>query len=104
MAFYLVKAELKDGLLKQLQRQLGEYAFINLPPFGRALAFSLRNSRIDEANKIIWEEEDYCIPPLAQERAAVLDYYFEKLQVEEVNKGKGWGQIKKLPKLFPDLK
>jgi hypothetical protein len=104
LAFYLVKAELKDGLLKQLQRQLEENAFINLQPFGRALTFSLRNSRIVEANKIIWEEEDYCTPPLAQERAAVLDHYFEKLQIEKVNKGNGWEQIKALPNLFPDLK
>ncbi|MGE5797146.1 MAG: hypothetical protein ACM34N_10190 [Ignavibacteria bacterium] len=104
MAYYLVKAKLKEGLLKELERSLEENSFINLEPFGRALTFSLRNSRVDKTNKIIWEEEDYCTPPLAQERAAVLDHYFEKLQVEKVSKGMGWEQIKSLPKLFPELK
>jgi hypothetical protein len=28
------------------------------------------------------EEEDYCSPPLAQERAAVLDTYFDDITVE----------------------
>jgi hypothetical protein len=104
LAYYLVKAKLKEGLLKVLERNLKDNSFINLEPFGRALTFSLRNARVDKTSNIIWEEEDYCIPPLAQERAAVLDHYFEKLQVEKVNKGMGWEQIKALPKLFPELK
>ncbi|MFL6449146.1 MAG: hypothetical protein ACJ746_15880 [Bryobacteraceae bacterium] len=29
-----------------------------------------------------------CSPPLAQERAAVLDAYFDKITVEQVNTGK----------------
>ncbi|MBV8830978.1 MAG: hypothetical protein JO108_17290, partial [Acidobacteriaceae bacterium] len=47
----------------------------------------------------VWEEEDYCSPPLAQERAAVLDAYFEKIKVEQVNEGEGWKRIRALPKL-----
>lgn len=104
MAFYLVKAELKKELLNKLEKSLRENAFINLQPFGRALTFSLRNARVDENNEIVWEEEDYCTPPLAEERAAVLDRYFQLLQIEKVNKGAGWEMIKTLPKLFPDLK
>ncbi len=48
---------------------------------------------------MIWEEEDYCSPPLAQERAAVLDTYFDEIKVEQVNAGEGWKRITKLPKL-----
>jgi hypothetical protein len=51
----------------------------------------------------MWEEEDYCEPPLAQERAAVLDRYFEELSVEPVFQGTGWALIQDLPALFPDL-
>ena len=40
-----------------------------------------------------WEEEDYCVPPLAQERAGVLDEYFTELEVQHVTKGEGWKQI-----------
>jgi len=104
MAFYLVKAELKKELSKQLEKFLEENAFINLQPFGRALTFSLLNARVDEANHVVWEEEDYCTPPLAQEREAVLDNYFKNLQAEKVDIGKGWERIKSLPKLFPELK
>ncbi|MFN3928754.1 MAG: hypothetical protein ACK4OK_03870 [Thermoflexus sp.] len=48
----------------------------------------------------MWEEEDYCSPPLAMERAAVLDHYFEDLRVERVPAGKGWRQIAGLPALW----
>ena len=37
----------------------------------------------------VWEEEDYCDPPLAQEREAVLDDYFGDLRVEAVKEGGG---------------
>ncbi|HVO74085.1 MAG TPA: hypothetical protein VMT35_08685 [Ignavibacteriaceae bacterium] len=103
MAFYLVKTELKEELSGELRKAMEENAFINLQPFGRALTFSLRNARIDENMEIVWEEEDYCTPPLAEERAAVLDKYFQILQIEKVDKGAGWEKIRKLPKLFPEL-
>jgi hypothetical protein len=51
----------------------------------------------------MWEEEDYCEPPLAQERAAVLDRYFEGLTVEVVAQGTGWALIQDFPALFPEL-
>jgi hypothetical protein len=44
-----------------------------------------------------------CRPPLAQERAAVLDHFFEGLQVQPVEKGSGWELIAELPPLFPAL-
>jgi hypothetical protein len=50
----------------------------------------------------VWEEEDYCAPPLAQERAAVVDDYFHDLRVEKVKEGEGWGKIETLPRLFPE--
>jgi hypothetical protein len=47
----------------------------------------------------MWEEEGYCSPPLAQERAAALDEL-----VAPVKEGAGWEEIQQLPRLFPDLK
>jgi hypothetical protein len=44
----------------------------------------------------VWEEEDYCRPPLALERAAVLDAYFTALSVEAVARGAGWARIQHL--------
>jgi hypothetical protein len=51
----------------------------------------------------VWEEEDYCRPPLAEERAAVLDHYFDGIAVERVERGAGWRRIADLPRLFPGL-
>jgi hypothetical protein len=33
---------------------------------------------------MIWSEEDYCSPPLAMEREAVLDRYFTDIKVEGI--------------------
>ena len=99
VAHYIVRAKPKPERLAELNRHLGENAFVNLRPFGKALTHSLNNARIDSSGSAIWEEEDYCSPPLAQERAAVLDAYFDEITVEPVSAGEGWARIVKLPKL-----
>ena len=103
MAFYLVSAVLKQDLSMKLERLLRENAFVDLQPFGRVLSHSLRNARIRVDGFAVWEEEDYCTPPLAQERAAALDRFFERLSVAPVQAGEGWNRILDLPRLFPDL-
>jgi len=103
MAFYLVSAVLKPDLSKELELLLRENAFVDLQPFGKALSHSLRDARIRVDGFAVWEEEDYCTPPLAQERAAVLDRFFERLSVVPVQVGEGWSRIRELPRLFPDL-
>jgi hypothetical protein len=74
--------ETKPDRLSELQRQLQENAFINLRPFGKALTHSLNEARFESDGMAIWEEEDYCSPPLAQQCAAVLDAYFDDITVE----------------------
>ena len=103
MAHYLVTASPRQELLGELLERLARDEFGALRPFGRALSSSMRRSRRLPNGKAIWEEEDYCRPPLAQERAAVLDRYFEGLSVEPVVEGSGWALIEGLPALFPDL-
>jgi len=102
MAFYLVSAVPKHGRLDELQERLGRAEFMSLRPFGATLSASLKNARIRKDGVAVWEEEDYCRPPLAEERAAVLDDYFHDLRVEAVAKGEGWSKIETLPRLFPD--
>jgi hypothetical protein len=99
MAYYLVRAKPKTERLQELSRQLQRKAFVSLRPFGKALTHSLENARTDSDGMVTWEEEDYCSPPLAEERAAVLDLYFDKITVKPVNAGEGWKQIQALPKL-----
>ena len=104
MAYYIVRAKPKPDRLTELQQQLEQNAFIDLRPFGKALTHSLKNARVQPDGTAIWEEEDYCSPPLAQERAAVLDAYFEEIEVEQVNEAEGWKHIKALPKLGANVR
>jgi hypothetical protein len=103
MAWYLVTASPKAGGLAELEARLGRREFQPLRPFGEALSLSLNGARRLPDGRAVWEEEDYCRPPLAQERAAVLDAYFDDITVETVGEGEGWRQIAGLPRLFPGL-
>jgi len=101
MAYYLVRAKAKDDL-EALRQRLTSGEIQKMRPFGMALDYSLRNARIESEGWLIWEEEDYCRPPLAMEREAVLDTYFTDLNVERVEEGAGWGQIEGLPRLWQE--
>ncbi|MGH6864986.1 MAG: hypothetical protein ACREDO_02130 [Methyloceanibacter sp.] len=103
MAFYLVTAKPKRNLMGELAERLRRNEFAGMKPFGRALTRGLTHARIRGDGVAVWEEEDYCRPPLAEERAAVLDTYFENLKVETVSEDRGWDRIDALPRLFPGL-
>ena len=103
MAYYLVVARVKPDRLPALRMNLERKKYAQMRPFGGSLTYSLNHARLREDGFATWEEEDYCSPPLAQERAAVLDEYFEDLRVTSVQRHEGWAQIRDLPPLFPEL-
>jgi hypothetical protein len=103
MAHYLVTAKAKSDRLGDLLANLRRNAYASMRPFGRTLSYSLQNARLREDGYAIWEEEDYCSPPLAQERAAALDEFFDELDITRVQEGTGWEKIEALPRLFPEL-
>ena len=70
--------------LVQLRERLDSGDVSRMRPFGMALDRGLRDARVQPDGYATWEEEDYCNPPLAQERKAVLDTYFSNLTVEGV--------------------
>jgi hypothetical protein len=100
MAYYLVRGKPFNEKVDELKDKVRHRSFIDLQPFGRAISYSLENARIDADGWWIWEEEDYCSPPLSQERAAVIDTYFKEILVEEVQKGEGWRRIKNNQRAF----
>jgi hypothetical protein len=100
MAFYLVTAKPIRSKMDDLRKWLDSGEIRAMRPFGRALQTGLENARWQSEHVAIWEEEDYCIPPLAQERAAVLDEYFTDLEVQHVNQSEGWKQIDSLEKVW----
>jgi len=103
MAHYLVTAIPMAGRMEELGDLLRKNAFVRLRPFGGAITVSLRNARLREDGAAVWEEEDYCTPPLAEERSAILYSFFGNLETEPVRKGEGWKRIASLPRFFPDL-
>lgn len=103
MAHYLVTARPKSGRLADLIGNLRKRAYAAMSPFGETMTHSLANARLRDDGYATWEEEDYCSPPLAQERAAALDEFFEDLNVTPVQEGTGWQQIQGLPPLFPEF-
>ncbi len=103
MAHYLVRAEIARPKLDELANELERRAFVGLAPFGASLTRGLEGARWESPGIAIWEEEDYCSPPLAMERAAVLDDYFTNLRVERVDEDAGWARIEALERVFPIL-
>jgi hypothetical protein len=101
MAYYLVRAKPRSERMDELAAKLDEEAFVGLRPFGEAITKGLMGARQQPDGRVVWEEEDYCSPPLAMERAAVLDRYFTDIEVERVHEGEGWAQIQGLPYLNP---
>lgn len=100
MAYYLVRAKPRHERLAELRTRLDAQEIVVMRPFGTALHAGLDNARRVDEEWTVWEEEDYCRPPLAMERAAVLDTYFTDLTVEPVERGEGWARIEKLPRLW----
>ena len=100
MAYYLVQAKPIEELLTELRQRLDSGEIRVMRPFGQALQYGLDNARLQKNGIAIWEEEDYCVPPLAQERAAILDTYFKELNVERVNQTEGWKLIEPIPMLW----
>lgn len=103
MAFRFVRAQPKRDRISELRERLDSGDIEQLEPFGEAMTKALENARFDpETGDAVWVEEDYCTPPLAMERAEVLDDYFDALTVvdEHVDEDAGWERIDDLPGLW----
>src|SRR5690625_1133500 len=101
MAHYVVRARLRPERTEELRQRLQARAFETIRPFGRGLSNSLKQARIDpQTDETVWEVQCFCTPPLAAERPAVLDRYFEDIKTETVAEGEGWRRIETLPALW----
>jgi hypothetical protein len=106
MAYRFVRARPVDDRLPELHDRLESGEIGEMNPFGEAMTKSLTDARFDpETGEAVWVEEDYCSPPLAMERSAVLDDYFTDLTVvhENVDETEGWARIEDLPSLWTQL-
>ncbi|WP_227379557.1 hypothetical protein [Haladaptatus halobius] len=100
MAYYLIRAPPDAGLPPEHHNRLSNEEFEPPRPFGPALTVALRGTRFDaETGDAVWEKENYCRPPLAQEHDVLLDD-FDAIRVKQVSRGDGWKEIKLLPSLW----
>ncbi|GAB6860347.1 hypothetical protein ACFR97_09615 [Haloplanus litoreus] len=105
MAHRFVRATPIRDRLPELRTRLDAGDVEAMRPFGPALTAALDDARYDPAtDEAVWVEEDYCSPPLAQERT-VLDDYFTDLRIVEsdVDPETGWDRIADLPGLWAAL-
>lgn len=103
MAHYVVRARLKPERRDELREKLAQGAFVNVRPFGRGLSKALERAHLDpDTGEAVWEEQCFCTPPLAAEKPAILDRYFDDIETEEVDEGAGWKRLAALPSLWPD--
>jgi len=100
MLYYLVQAKPIEELLPEPRQRLDSGEIHVMHPFGPALHYSLEDARLQKNGIAIWEEEDYCWPPLVQERAAVLNTYFKEFRAELVDRTEGWKRIESIPRLW----
>jgi hypothetical protein len=101
VAHYLVRAATEPTKVAELAAELARDAFVGLQPFGVSLTEGLEGARWESLGVATWEEADCCSPPLAMERAAVLDRYFTDLRIEPVERDAGWAEIDELERIFP---
>lgn len=98
MAYRFVRARPNRDRLVGLRDRLDRGEIERMEPFGEAMSTALGRARFDpETGEAVWIEEDYCSPPLAIERAEVLDEYFEVITIVEAA---GWQRIDDLPELW----
>ena len=106
MANRFVRARPKEDRLIELRERLDSGEIETMDPFGRAMTRALEDARFDpESGEAVWIEEDYCSPPLAMERAEVLDDYFKDITIveEDVDEAAGWQRIDDLPGLWKQV-
>lgn len=106
MAYRHVRARPAPGSLSELRDRLDSGEIEAFEPFGRAMKRGLEKARFDpESGEAVWIEKDYCTPPLAMERAKVLDEYFEEITIvdESVDEEAGWERIGELPGLWKSV-
>ena len=101
--YRFVRARPHRDHLADLRERLDSGEIAGMDPFGDAMTTALDRARLDpETGEAVWVEEDYCSPPLAMERAEVLEDYFAAIRIveEDVDETSAWARSEDLPGLW----
>jgi hypothetical protein len=100
MPSYLVRGRPKPGKLPKLRRklELGDIALMR--GFGGSLEFGLKNAKRSIDGDVLWEQQSDSMPPLSQEKRAILNEFFREITAKDVAEGQGWEEVKLLQPLW----
>ena len=76
---YRVTARFKPATAGELRRRLDDGTIAAQQPDGQEMVDSLRRAVVKDDGGVMWSERCYCQPPLAHERATILDHYFDDI-------------------------
>jgi hypothetical protein len=81
---YDVRARLKAGTAAELLARLTDGSIKAQRPDGGEIVAAMKRAVVGADGTIAWSEMCFCDPPLAHERATVLDRYFDGLTTAPV--------------------
>jgi hypothetical protein len=76
---YRVTARFKPETADELRRQLDDGSIAAQRPDGQEIVASLNRAVMTGTDSVQWNAMCFCDPPLAHERATVLDRYFDDI-------------------------
>ncbi|MGI9524986.1 MAG: hypothetical protein ACR2PG_25440 [Hyphomicrobiaceae bacterium] len=81
---YHVQASFRADTAEDLLRKLSDGTIGEQRPDGQELTASMQRAVVNAEGEIEWTELCYCKPPLAHERATVLDSHFDDIRTEPI--------------------
>ena len=81
---YRIQARFNQNKAKEFYTKLTNGTIEKQQPDGRAIVDGMNRAVVDASGLIHWSELCYCNPPLAHERATVLDHYFSDIETEPI--------------------
>ena len=84
MTIYHVTARLKEDRAALLLERLADGSIAGQRPDGQELVASMERAVVNADGTVEWSEMCFCSPPLAHERATVLDHHFDDIVTEPI--------------------
>ena len=81
---YHVRARFRPGTASVFLEKLTDGTIAGQRPDGPELVASMKRAVVNAEDRVEWSEMCYCQPPLAHERATVLDAHFDDIQAEPI--------------------
>ncbi|MCP4316043.1 MAG: hypothetical protein GY789_08505 [Hyphomicrobiales bacterium] len=81
---YHVRAKFRADTAAAFLAKLTDGTIDNQRPDGSEIVASMDRAVVNSEGQVEWSELCYCNPPLAHERATVLDLHFEDISTEPI--------------------